>query len=561
MSASGAPLWHVDSAGAGLITGSVTISNAAVNVDVTVSDYVSIVGSPNYNLPITGSVQATVSSLTGSVEVSNNAFKPLSIIGSPNYNLPVSVASLLGSVEVSSIVGTSKVIGSVEVSNYTGSVHVKNTVPVIGSVEISNSSLNVDVTIGDYLSIIGSPNYNLPVIGSVEISTIRTMPTTTVTATNLDIRDLASASDSVTAIGSVQVSSIVSNVGVTQQTSPWVVIGSAQASNLLNPHPVIGSVEISNSSLNIDVTVSDYVSVIGSPNYNLPVIGSVQVSSVGGTVTVGTHGVTQSTTPWIVEGSAIQKGTWNVGISAGTNLIGSVVADIVGLSTSDYVSVVGSPNYNLPIIGSVAISTIRTMPTTTVTATNLDIRDLTSTSDSVNAIGSVEVSNNAFKPLFIVGSPNYELPVSATISTGSGMVIYSGAITNIAKVDTGNLAIIGSVQVSSITGVLPAGTNVIGSVVNRVERFGTASDGSVWVTNSATVIRQPVERQMIAVVVTGSASTTNTNGKIWVGPDSSRIVNRGIELVANQIWEVNNYIGSVVGITDAGSILVGYWEM
>src|SRR3990167_2038844 len=67
--------------------GSVYLSNGSINVDVQVSDYISIVGSPNYSLPVTGSVQLLAGGYTN-------------IIGSPNYSLPV-----IGSVQVSSIVG------------------------------------------------------------------------------------------------------------------------------------------------------------------------------------------------------------------------------------------------------------------------------------------------------------------------------------------------------------------------------------------------------------------------------------------------------------------------
>jgi len=209
--------------------------------------------------------------------------------------------------------------------------------------------------------------------------------------------------------------------------------------------PVIGSVEISNASLNVDVTIGDYLSIVGSPNYSLPVIGSAQVSSIVGALPAGTNiiGNIGSIGAGIL--GSVQVSSIVGALPAGTALLGSVVADIVGLSTSDYVSIVGSPNYNLSIIGSVQVSSVSSL------------------------LGSVEVSSIR-NPLPTGTNTIGSIGIIGTISTGSGMVIYSGAVTNVVDVTTGRLATqtLGSVQVSSLVAALPAGTALIGSVVAAV---------------------------------------------------------------------------------------------
>lgn len=309
--------------------GSVVVSNAAINVDVTVSDYVSIIGSPNYSLPVQvsagtalmGSVVADVvrvRNMLGSVEISNAEIAVntttadyISVVGSPNYSLPTTP---LGSVQVSSIVGAlpagTSLLGSVVAS------------PV------------------GYFSVLGSPNYLFPVVGSVQVSSI-----------------VGALPAGTALLGSV----IATPVGV--QT-------------------ILGSVEVSNT-LNVDVTVSDYISIVGSPNYSLPVIGSVNVSSITGALPAGTallgsvvaDIVGLSTSDYVsVVGSpnyslpvigSVQVSSINSALPAGTAILGSVKAEItasvaldVNTTTADYISIVGSPNYSLPVIGSVQVSSI-----------------------------------------------------------------------------------------------------------------------------------------------------------------------------------------------------------
>ena len=169
----------------------------------------------------------------------------------------------------------------------------------------------------DYMSIVGSPNYRLPVIGSVEVS---------------------------------------NNISVQITTDDYISIVGSPSYSL----PIIGSVQVSSivGAVDVNTTTADYISIVGSPNYNLPIIGSVQVSSINSALPAGTA-ILGSVKIEDGGNTITVDGTVTANLAAGTNLIGSVVADIVGLSTSDYISIVGSPNYSLPVIGSVEISSMR----------------------------------------------------------------------------------------------------------------------------------------------------------------------------------------------------------
>lgn len=97
----------------------------------------------------------------------------------------------------------------------------------------------------------------------------------------------------------------------------------------------LAHVFMANGSINVDVTVSDYISVVGSPNYNLPIIvpGSVQTWSQGA-----------SSNTYVASGDNMK-----VWVASGANLLGSFF--VSNLPTT--YQIIGSPNYNLPITGSV----------------------------------------------------------------------------------------------------------------------------------------------------------------------------------------------------------------
>jgi hypothetical protein len=89
----------------------------------------------------------------------------------------------------------------------------------------------------------------------------------------------------------------------------------------------------------------------------------------------------------------------------------------------------------------------------------------------------------------------------------------------------------------------------------------TGNDGSIWITTTSTTILSPFANRISFMVVGGSTSSNNANGKWWCTLTNPAIAGKGMELIINQIWGLDNYTGSVFGITDAGSILVGYMQI
>lgn len=465
--ASGLPMLHITPAGAAVISG-----DFSVNVDLTTADYVSIVGSPNYSLPIIGSVQ--VSSITGALPAGTN---------------------ILGSVKA----------------------------------EITNATINVDVTVSDYVSIVGSPNYNLPVIGSVNVSNINQY-----TYVDGDARGAARGVLAMVDDGT-QIQSWISDtagrpyvniIGSPNYNLP--VIGSVQVSSVVNALPagtsILGSVksEITASvPIDVNLTTADYISIVGSPNYNLPIIGSVEVSSIRNALPAGTNNIGD------VDVLTLPS------IPAGTNLIGSVIADIVGLTTSDYISIVGSPNYSLPVIGSVQVSSINAaLPAGTALLGSVvaDVVGL-STSDYIS----------------VVGSPNYNLPVIGSVQVSSINAALPAGTNNIGDVD--------------IASAIPAGTNLIGSVVADVVGISTS--------DYISVVGSPNYR----LPVIGSVEVSNQT-QVWTGIGSVAVnyiegssINQSFDwvgpLAGSNIWSISstqqiNLTGVVASASGASLISVNF---
>ena len=179
------------------------------------------------------------------------------------------------------------------------------------------------------------------------------IPTTTVIATNLDIRDLSSASDSVSTVGSVQVNAGSVRSQAVQITNPWIVLGSTRM----------------------------------IPGADLPITGSVKVLSHTGSLEVF------QTTNSDMQVQATQEGTWNIAaLTAGSVQVnaGSItIGRTVDVSGSKLDKLVGSMHVPNRVAGSIV-----NMPSVVVTSTNLDIRDLDAATDKVGigiSTGSVEV--------------------------------------------------------------------------------------------------------------------------------------------------------------------------
>lgn len=181
---------------------------------------------------------------------------------------------------------------------------------------------------------------------------VLTMPTVTVTATNLDIRDLTSVSDSISAVQSGSWT-VTANIGTTGNLALEsggnldYLLGIDTTLQAINGKLVsgtdIGDVTINNaagaSAVNIQdggnsITVDGSVSATQSGTWN--------ITNISGTISLPTGAATETTlsslngkvtacnTGAVVIGSALPAGTNNIGdvdilsIAAGTNYIGKV---------------------------------------------------------------------------------------------------------------------------------------------------------------------------------------------------------------------------------------------
>ncbi len=263
-----------------------TIGSFAVQtIDGTISANVnnaSTIGSYTTQI-ISGSVAISTDPVpvSGMTKLFDTSGAEIYFVGSPNYALPTSGAV---SVTVDSVfIASGADIGSVYINNLTdlGSNVTQGTDPwiVLGSTQITNSLVEVsgNVTISD--GAIVTVN-NIDTAGSLAVQTID--------AINLDIRDLASASDSVTAVQSTQ-ANLKSEVY--QGTDPWIILGSAHINNLTD----LGSTVVVDAPDTIGSLAIQDVDAIGSVHVNnLIDLGSTVVVDVPSTI--GSY-TTQTITP------------------------------------------------------------------------------------------------------------------------------------------------------------------------------------------------------------------------------------------------------------------------
>ena len=277
----------------------------------------------------------------------------------------------------------------------------------------------------------------------------------------------------------------------------------------------LGSVEISNYTGSVHV--KNVVSTIGS----------VEVSNT-------TRAVTQSTSPWVTIGSN-QVSSIVGALPIGTNIIGSVAVDIqkFGVALPAGTNVIGSVNVAITKDGTAVIGSVLSWPVGTRTV-----------------LGSVEVSNTQFKPLYIIGSPNYNLPVSATVSTGSGMVLYSGAITNIANVSNGNVSIIGSVAVTSSITSTTSFDSIGGVDAKNLPTSGLVIAGINSSTGSLALLRMTSNKLDVNATVSTGSGVCLYSGAVTniVDITSGRM---GVYSLGSQ------QVSSIVGALPAGTLLLG----
>lgn len=285
----------------------------------------------------------------------------------------------------------------------------------IDSIEYQNSSIQIIDAAGDALNI--SADGSLPVNdngGSL-----------TVDAVNLDIRDLAFATDSVTAHqGGAWSVSVTGDVNVTQGTSPWVISGDIGGTFLEDSAHVSGDKGIQVLAVRND-TVSSLVGANGD-------YAPLQVSSLGGLRVVSPANVT--------DGATASTNMVQVGGSDGTN------AQLFLTDTSGrlFVNVNGDVNV-----------TQGTSPWV-VSATDLDIRNLSASQDNVaisdgtdtlavNADGSINVQTVE------AGYASWSVVALSATTTEASISALSGRL----RVEIQNLGS-NDVYIRQITGVSAA---------------------------------------------------------------------------------------------------------
>lgn len=169
-------------------------------------------------------------------------------------------------------------------------------------------------------------------------------------------------------------------------------------------------------------------------------IGSVYVSNIvpiSGTVTSST-----GSNVWIQN---------PVGIS-GINDIGSVV-----IKSAPLIGVSGAIFDSGDITGSMVISSASRLGVSgnvVVTATDLDIRDLSSASDSVGVVGSVRISAPPLGisgTIFTDGNLTGSMVISSSVRLGGSIVNLPGDLGSVTVSSSSKIGVSGIVEVSGIT--------------------------------------------------------------------------------------------------------------
>lgn len=426
--------------------------------------------------------------------------------------------------------GTSQIIGTVQAhgtNQNLGTVQTHGTSHVLGSVNaqgvvahggavagnpvlfggFGSSGTQAAVDDGDAVR----PWYDLNgraqitgTIGSITGVTVVTMPTVVVTATNLDIRDLSSASDSVAVTGTVQTHGTSQVIGTFQSHGTNQNLGTVQTHGTSQ---VIGTVQLHGTNQ----ALGTFQPLAGSIHPAAFFFGSVQGWAA--------HDAAAGGAPVLMGGFG----------SSGTQ---------AAVSDGDAVRAWFDLNGRLQVRG-----TIDSLPP--VTATNLDIRDLTSVSDSVAAVQSgawsVDVASlpnegqqtMANSISVAVASNQSTLPIVGTVQAhgtaenlgtyqplaGSVHVANTAAVLGTTSFVTGGTAHIGSVQrltggtLDFLGGTVAVGTvgRLAGTVLTRTNSagegfFGTRFTGAV---TNGTLVPAPSAGTFVRVwglIASGSAA-------------------------------------------------------
>lgn len=473
-------------------------------------------GTVSVNEPVTVDGTVDVGNFPSSFEISNDVGNPIPISGTVSVNEPVTVdgtvaldATTLAALEtITANQGTSPwvVSGTVSVNEPVTvdatDLDIRDLAFATDSVDVSGSEVSLDAATLTALETITVNQGTSPWVVS---GTVSVNEPVTVDATDLDIRDLAFATDSVDVSGSeVSLDSAtltaLETITVNQGTSPWVVSGTVSVNE---PVSVDGTVTVNQGTSPWVVDGSGVTQPISAVSLPLPtgaataanqqtdaltdtqlratpvpVSGTVSVNepvTVDGTVELGATSLAALETVTVNQGTS----PWVVGDGGASLTVDGPLTDAELRATP--VPVSGTVTVNEPV------SVDDNGGSLTVDAVNLDIRDLAFATDSVDVTGST-------------------VAISGTVPV---------SLTEPISVDDngGSLTVDGTVGISVSTGTLNNGaeTSVSSSAVSVLSSNA----------NRKAAIIQNVGSANVRVGITGVTATTGVrlkpDGRLTLG--------------------------------------------
>lgn len=357
---------------------------------------------------------------------------------------------------------------------------------------------------------------------------VKTMPTTTVQATNLDIRDLTNT-DVVTAELSATDNAVLDDIAANQTDASQktqIVDGSgnviAATSNALNVHIASGS------SSGTQYTEDD--AAAANPVGTVPIL--IRKDTPSATVTTDGDNIAQrgsdfgaayvtlidSTGAEVAAGGGTQYEE-DTAHSSGDKL---TMAGVVRADTAASLADTDGDRTALIVDASGRLHVnVGAMPTTTVQATNLDIRDLTN-ADVVTAelsatdnavLDTIETNTDS---LTVVGGGLEATALRVTLANDSTGVLSVDDNGSTLSIDDGG----GVITVDgTVTANLAAGTNNIGDV-DVLTLPGTGVEDAAETAGGTLLMAGTVRRDTAAssAGTTGDNATLNTDslGRLWV---------------------------------------------
>ncbi|RLE68759.1 MAG: hypothetical protein DRJ43_05010, partial [Thermoprotei archaeon] len=472
----------------------------AGTIDKLLSGTINYIESGSVDIGTVGTILAGNVTVTGSVDVGTiyagtidvasvgtiSMIKTgtVTISGTTDVNITNAFVNVTGTVDIATIVaGNVTVSGQVDVGTLqsgtvtvtAGSIDVGN-VGTVGYISAGNITVTGQVDVGTLYG--GTITIGTIQAGTVAISqgTVSIAGTADVNITNAVIQTVTSGTVNISAgtIETVQEIGTLTQIG-TLQTGSVVVSGTV----------LVSSVEAGNINVSGSVDIGTiYAGTIDIRSGSVEIVGTTDVNITNAyieTVTSGTVNISAGTIETVQEiGTLTQIGTLQTGsvYVTGTVLVSSVEAG------------------NITVDGQVDVGTIY--------AGTIDIA-----SGTVSITGTADVNiTNATINTITSGTVSIEAGTISSIQSGSinitaGTINTVENITTIGTIQTGNVTVTGTVDVSTITagsvnvgsvgviGTIQTGTmNITAGTINTVEsitQIGTILSGSMNVTGSVDI--------------------------------------------------------------------------